>query len=138
MNKHIRSAYNYHEATKHSEISLMTQRQYLDFNNRPIPFKIYTTDFPRYPLPSDLPRPLLDAITSISDTNPKVSDTGKDAKNLSYLGKTSSSPDKILEVDIKDLAEILFFSAGITRAIKYDSTTYYMRGSVSHWCTLSY
>jgi SagB-type dehydrogenase family enzyme len=129
MNKHIRSAYDYHEATKHSEISLMTQRQYLDFNNRPIPFKIYTTDFPRFPLPSDVPRPLLDAITSISNTNPKASDTGKDAKNLNYLGKNSSSADKSLKVDIKDLAEILFFSAGITRAIKYDSTTYYMRAA---------
>ena len=129
MNKHTRSAYNYHEATKHSEISLMTQRHYLDFNNRPIPFKIYTTDFPRYPLPSDLPRPLLDAITSISDTNPKVSDTGRDLKTLNYLSNISSSPDKSLEVDIKDLAEVLFFSAGITRAIKYDSTTYYMRAA---------
>jgi SagB-type dehydrogenase family enzyme len=129
MNKHTRSAYNYHEATKHSEISLMTQRHYLDFNNRPIPFKIYTTDFPRYLLPSDLPRPLLDAITSISDTNPKVSDTGRDLKTLNYLSNISSSPDKSLEVDIKDLAEVLFFSAGITRAIKYDSTTYYMRAA---------
>jgi SagB-type dehydrogenase family enzyme len=129
MNKHTSSAYNYHEATKHSEISLMTQRHYLDFNNRPIPFKIYITDFPRYLLPSDLPRPLLDAIMSISDTNPKVSDTGSDPKNLNYLSKNSSSPDKSLEVDIKDLAEVLFFSAGITRAIKYDSTTYYMRAA---------
>ena len=129
MNKHTRSAYDYHEATKHSEISLMTQRHYLDFNNRPLPFKIYITDFPRYLLPSDLPRPLLDAIMSISDTNPKVSDTGKDPKNLNYLSKNSSSPGKSLEVDIKDLAEVLFFSAGITRAIKYDSTTYYMRAA---------
>ncbi|MGI8833604.1 MAG: SagB/ThcOx family dehydrogenase, partial [Nitrososphaeraceae archaeon] len=129
MNKHIRSAYNYHEATKHSEISLMTQRQYLDFNNRPIPFKIYTTDFPRYPLPTDFPRPLLDAITSISNTNPKVADTGKDAKNVNYVSKNSSSSDKSLELDINDLAEILFFSAGITRAIKYDLATYYMRAA---------
>lgn len=129
MNKNIRSAYNYHDATKHSEISLMTQRQYLDFNNRPIPFKIYTTDFPRYPLPSDFPRPLLDAITSISNTNPKVADTGNDAKNLNYESKNSSTSDKSLEVHIKDLAEILFFSAGITRAIKYDSATYYMRAA---------
>ena len=129
MNKHTRSAYDYHEATKHSEISLMTQRHYLDFNNRPLPFKIYITDFPRYLLPSDLPRPLHDAIMSISDTNPKVSDTGKDPKNLNYLSKNSSSPGKSLEVDIKDLAEVLFFSAGITRAIKYDSTTYYMRAA---------
>lgn len=129
MNKHIRSAYDYHESTKHSEISLMTQRQYLDFNNRPIPFKIYTTDFPRYPLPSDFPHPLLDAITSISNTNPKGSDTGNDAKNLNHKGKNSSSSDKSRELDIKDLTEILFFSAGITRAVKYDSATYYMRAA---------
>lgn len=39
MNKDIKYAWDYHEATKHS----MTQRHYLDFDNRPIPFKIYTT-----------------------------------------------------------------------------------------------
>ncbi len=49
MNKDIKYAWDYHEATKHSEISLMTQRRYLDFDNRPIPFKIYTTNFPAYP-----------------------------------------------------------------------------------------
>jgi hypothetical protein len=77
MNKDIKYAWDYHEATKHSEISLMTQRHYLDFDNRPIPFKIYTTNFPVYPLPSDFPQPMLDAISAVSTSNPRESQNNR-------------------------------------------------------------
>jgi SagB-type dehydrogenase family enzyme len=122
MNKDITSALDYHEATKHSEISLMTQKHYLDFNNRPIPFKIYTSELPMYRLPSSFPQPTVDAITSIS-TIPKKSDTS----NKDTTGYNARRPSR--KPDVGDLAEILFFSAGITRAIKYNSVTYYMRAA---------
>ena len=105
-NKETRYALDYHEATKHSEISLMTQRHYLDFTNRPIPFKIYTSNFPVYVLPSNFPHPTLDAITSISTSTPQKLDT-RDNGTTNLL-----STD---ELDVRDLAEILFFSAGSTR-----------------------
>ena len=47
----------YHENTKHSEISIMTSPHYLDWNNRPYPFKIYI-DLDSIPLPSDFPLPV--------------------------------------------------------------------------------
>jgi hypothetical protein len=37
MNKDISYALDYHELTKHSEISIMTSRHSLDLGNRPIP-----------------------------------------------------------------------------------------------------
>jgi SagB-type dehydrogenase family enzyme len=120
MNKEIRYALNYHESTKHSEISLMTQRHYLDFTNRPIPFKIYTSDFPVYTLPSNFPQPTLSAITSISSTASKKLDTRENG--ATYLHSSE-------ELGIEDIAEILFFSAGITRTFRSNSVTYYMRAA---------
>jgi SagB-type dehydrogenase family enzyme len=120
MNKETRYALDYHEATKHSEISLMTQRHYLDFTNRPIPFKIYTPNFPVYVLPSNFPRPTLDAITSISTSTPQKSDTTDN--DATYRHSTQ-------ELGVRDLAEILFFSAGITRKFGTNSVTYYMRAA---------
>jgi SagB-type dehydrogenase family enzyme len=122
MNKDITFALDYHEATKHSEISLMTQRHYLDFNNRPIPFKIYTSELPIYNLPSSFPSPRVDAIRSISAI-PKRSDT----RNSDTADYNDRRPSR--KLDVGDLAAVLFFSGGITRAIKYNSGTYYMRAA---------
>jgi SagB-type dehydrogenase family enzyme len=127
MNKDIKYAWDYHEATKHSEISLMTQRHYLDFDNRPIPFKIYTTNFPLYPLPSDFPQPMLDAISAVSTSNPRESHNNRPNSEADTEYPTHSK--KIRELDIRDLAAVLFFSAGITRSIKYNAMTYYMRAA---------
>jgi len=55
----------YHENTKHSEISVMTSPHYLDWNNRPYPFKIYI-DLDSIPLPSDFPLPSMNAILAIN------------------------------------------------------------------------
>jgi SagB-type dehydrogenase family enzyme len=120
MNKETRYALDYHEATKHSEISLMTQRHYLDFANRPIPFKIYTSNFPVYILPSNFPHPTLDAITSISTAIPQKLDTTDNG--ATYQHSTQ-------ELGVSVLAEILFFSAGITRKFGTNSATYYMRAA---------
>ena len=127
MNKDTKYAWDYHEATKHSEISLMTQRHYLDFDNRPIPFKIYTTNFPVYPLPSDFPQPMLDAISAVSTSNPRESHNNK--PNSEANTGCPAHSRKIGELDIRALAAILFFSAGITRATKYNAITYYMRAA---------
>jgi SagB-type dehydrogenase family enzyme len=114
--KDIKNAIDYHEATKHSEISLMTSRHYLDLDNRPLPFKTYI-DISSSPLPLDFPQPALNAIASISRIYPQSS-------------KTATTTDTVTTVlDIKSVAEILFFSGGITREIKYSFSTYYMRAA---------
>ena len=115
MNKDIKYALDYHEATKHSEISLMTSRHYLDLEDRPLPFKIYT-ELSSYPLPLDFAQPALNAITSISKIYPQTS--------MTLTGNAITTV-----VDIKRVAEILFFSGGITREIKYPFSTFYMRAA---------
>lgn len=115
MNKNIKYALDYHESTKHSEISLMTSRHYLDMDNRPLPFKVYT-ELLSYPLPLDFSQPALNAITSISRIYPQTSE--------------NAAPDITrTNLNSKSLAEILFFSGGITREIKYPLSTYYMRAA---------
>ena len=81
-NKEIQHALDYHEATKHSEVSIMTSRHYLDYDNRPLPFKIYLEQ-PRYPLTNNFPTPNLDSITSIADVKQSAnSNTIQDKKSV--------------------------------------------------------
>ena len=129
VNNEIRYAIDYHEVTKHSEASLMTSRHYLDFNNKPIPFKIYL-ELPSISLPISFPTPDVNALSCISgminqrshhDTN-GLTTTTKTSRNSN---NSSNTP----ELDAENLAEILFFSAGITREMKYPYGNYYMRAA---------
>lgn len=79
----------------------------LDFANMPEPFKVYK-DLSSTPLPKDFPRPMLGARSAIQ----KIEDRG--------------NPD---EFDVSTLAEILFFSGGLTRVRKYPNGTFYMRAA---------
>ena len=112
-NKEIQHALDYHEATKHSEVSIMSSRHYLDYDNRPLPFKVYLEQ-PQHPLTNNFPTPNLDSITSIADVNrPANSNTIQDKKSISAM----------------DISEILFFVAGITRVMRYSYGTYFMRAA---------
>src|SRR5215207_1214778 len=131
VNEEIRYALDYHEATKHSEASLMTSRHYLDFDNKPIPFKIYL-ELPSISLPIDFPTPEVNALSCISGMISQRS--SDDMKGLTTTTTsidttntitTSSTPN----FNIENLAEILFFSAGITRELKYPYGKYYMRAA---------
>lgn len=132
VNEEIRYALDYHEATKHSEASLMTSRHYLDFDNKPIPFKIYL-EVPSISLPIDFPTPEVNALSCISgmisqrssdDMKGLTTTTTKSIDTTNTI-TTSSTPN----FNIENLAEILFFSAGITRELKYPYGKYYMRAA---------
>ncbi|MDQ3852629.1 MAG: SagB/ThcOx family dehydrogenase [Thermoproteota archaeon] len=112
----------------------MTSRHYLDFGNKPIPFKIYL-ELPSISLPINFLTPEVNAISCISGMlNQRSSD---DMKGLTTTTTTtmmdttdtvttsSSTPN----FSIESLAEILFFSAGITRELKYPYGKYYMRAA---------
>src|SRR5918992_3023179 len=119
VNKDISYALDYHELTKHSEISIMTSRHYLDWDNRPIPFKIYTELSP-IPLPLEFPIPAPNAISAISNIHPKRANT-EDTSIITTKNNTNSEEIKASKsLILKELCAILFFSAGITRAMKYD------------------
>lgn len=112
-NKETRYAAEFHEATKHSEIKLQMSRHYLDWENRPRPFKVYA-DLPSIPLPRNFAVPTTDALACIGGSAPPAAAGHRQAAHF----------------DVRTLAQLLFFSGGITREVKFDSGgTYYMRAA---------
>jgi SagB-type dehydrogenase family enzyme len=97
-NREIEAAWNYHNGTKHSYESIRANRHYLDWENQPIPFKIYSQLEP-IPLPQHL------------------SSSGMPA--LRAIAAPDGPPDEQVALGSQTLAEILFLSAGITRRRSY-------------------
>ncbi|HEV2138051.1 MAG TPA: SagB/ThcOx family dehydrogenase [Nitrososphaerales archaeon] len=97
---------DYHEATKHSELSIRESGHLLDWGNRPSPFKVYK-NLKAIPLPRDFLLPNEESLKAIGRIHPKVEGS----------------------VDLHALAQLLFFSAGLTRVVKFNSGSYYMRAA---------
>src|ERR1700722_15149239 len=96
-NRDIAATWHYHDSTKHSEWSIRNNRHYMDWANRPLPFKIYPKIDP-IPLPRDVPQTGVAALSAISAP-------------LIHCDPAATAPEIIPTV--ADLARILFFSAGI-------------------------
>jgi hypothetical protein len=107
-NRDIPAAWKYHDGTKHSYWSIRNNPHILDWANRPQPFKIYPNIEPLL-LSRDVPQTGVAALSAISEPVP------------------SSGADSV--PDIKDLARILYFSAGITRQRKYPGGEIYFRAA---------
>ena len=97
-NRDIEAAWNYHNGTKHSYQSIRANRHYLDWENQPMPFKIYSNLEP-IALPQHLSSSGMPALMAVSASGAAVDDP-----------TTLSS---------QTLAEVLFLSAGITRRRPY-------------------
>ncbi|HEU5463301.1 MAG TPA: dehydrogenase, partial [Candidatus Binatia bacterium] len=95
-NSEIDAAWNYHNGTKHSYESIRADRHYLDWENQPLPFKIYSGLEP-LPLPQHLSSSGVPALAAIRAS-----------------GAADGAP-----MSIQVLAEILFLSAGITKRRRY-------------------
>ena len=93
QNRDLEATWAYHDATKHSVWSIRNDPHYLDFDNQPVPFKIYS-DLEPLPLPHDRPLSTMPALSAISTI------TGSDRTCI---------PDK------PTLATLLHYSAGITK-----------------------
>jgi SagB-type dehydrogenase family enzyme len=107
-NRDIQAAWKYHDGTKHSYWSIRRNAHFLDWANRPLPFKIYPTIEP-LPLPRDVPQTEVAALSAITDPLP------------------SASSDAV--PDLQDLARILYFSAGITKQRKHPGGEIYFRAA---------
>ncbi len=107
-NREIRSALEYHEATKHSEISVGMGGHRLDWSNKPRAFKIYRGDLLTIPLPHEFPHPKMSALNAIASIGAR------------------GGPKNI---DVKTVAEVLFFCAGLTREVRIGGEVYYMRAA---------
>jgi SagB-type dehydrogenase family enzyme len=134
LNKVTKHALDYHEATKHSEASLMASRHYLDFDNKPLPFKVYL-ELPSINLPTNFPTPDDNALRCIigkpdgilKDNAERVTKTA--ASEATTTTRITNANHNISGLDIRSLAEILYFSAGITREVRYSYGKYYMRAA---------
>jgi len=98
-----REALEFHEYTKHSYVSIRASRHYLDWANRPYPFKEYE-DIETLQLPRDFPKP---------------------AEGFSKALKESGGG----RLNIGLLASILYFTGGITRVVNYGGEPFYFRAA---------
>lgn len=100
-NHETAAGWAYHDGTKHSVRSVRDNFHFLDWPNKPLPFKIYTSldpiELPRgvetQNIASLLDMPALEAI-SIADCGSRIA-------------------------DLKDLAQILYYAAGVTKIKQY-------------------
>ncbi len=106
-NRDAEVARKYHNATKHSYASVRNNQHFLDFNNQPIPFKIYPTLQPS-PLPAEVRQTGVAALSAISEIVPP---------------QTAAAPD------LEAIAQLLYLSAGITRHRKYPGGEIYFRAA---------
>jgi SagB-type dehydrogenase family enzyme len=97
-NRDTEATWAYYDRTKHSHQSIRTNPHYLDWENQPIPFKIYSKLDP-IPLRQQLSSSEMPALAAIGTAV---------AADKEFVAPTSQT-----------LAEILFLSAGVTRRRSY-------------------
>jgi SagB-type dehydrogenase family enzyme len=97
-NDQIDAVWAYHNNTKHSYQSIRANLHSLDWENRPLPFKIYA-DLEPIPLPENLSSSAMAALAAISSV---ATDSGTCA-----------------DLSRQSLAEILFLTAGVTKRRTY-------------------
>jgi SagB-type dehydrogenase family enzyme len=100
-------ASNYHETTKHSYSSVRTNPHFLDFDNQPLPFKIYPKLEPSR-LPAEVRQTGVAALSAIAESVPV---------------QVNVAPD------LEGVAQLLYLSAGITRQRKYSGGEIYFRAA---------
>jgi len=108
-NQSIEAAKAYHQATKHSYWSVRSRAHFLDWENRPLPFKIYSTLEP-IPLPSPMDRP-------------------PEMPALEAIAGLSAQPEGDSLPDLHTLARILYFAAGITKRQQYPGGEIHFRAA---------
>jgi SagB-type dehydrogenase family enzyme len=111
-NENVEVARGYHERTKHSEERLRASPHNLDWENQPVPFKLYR-DLETIPLPRQLEPGTVSALRAISalvgrETEPTVQVPGLGA-----------------------LACVLYYSAGITKVKRSSGGHVYFRAAAN-------
>src|SRR5216684_8622436 len=106
-NRNLEAAWAYHDATKHSHAGIRANSHFLDWDNRPLPFKIYPTLEPLR-LPVEVPQTEVAALSAIAEGIP---------------AQTTAAPD------LEAVAQLLYLSAGITRKRNYPGGVIYFRAA---------
>ncbi len=111
-NADIEAACVFHEITKHSYTSVRSVPHYLDWNNRPMAYKIYPAAG-ALALPRDLTLPAVPTFAALAGNAPPDPDT----------------PDTPL--DLVNLTRILFCADGLTRRQRVGGEDYHFRAAAS-------
>jgi SagB-type dehydrogenase family enzyme len=107
-NRDLDAVWKYHNGTKHSYQSLRNHPHFLDWDNKPLPFKIYPTlEVTR--LPKDFRQTGVAALSAIA--SPGVPPPGEVIPSLDAV------------------AQLLFFSAGVTKSKKYPGAEVFFRAA---------
>jgi SagB-type dehydrogenase family enzyme len=106
-NRNLEAAWNYHNATKHSYASIRSNPHFLDWDNQPVPFKIYPALEP-VALPREVRQTEIAALSAIAE---------------------SVNPQANAAPDLEALAQLFYLSAGITRHRKYPGGEIYFRAA---------
>jgi SagB-type dehydrogenase family enzyme len=106
-NSNLEAAWSYHNSTKHSYASIRNNPHFLDWDNQPVPFKIYPALEP-LPLPREMRQTGIAALSAIAE---------------------SVNPEAKAAPDLESLAQLLYLSAGITRHRKYPGGEIYFRAA---------
>jgi SagB-type dehydrogenase family enzyme len=107
-NRDLNQSRAYHDSTRHSYWSIRSTPHYLDWPNRPLPFKIYT-DLEPIPLPKELMRTGVPAIEAIA--------------------RPAATPKSAHRPTLDQLTSILYYSAGVTKMKQYPGGTIYFRAA---------
>lgn len=107
-NRDTRIARKYHQATRHSPISIQQDPHYLDWSNQPAPFKIYPNLKP-IPLPADLPKTAMRALEAVR-------------------GAGVTRDEEIIP-DLHQIAHLFYYSAGITKKLVFPHQSIYFRAA---------
>jgi SagB-type dehydrogenase family enzyme len=108
-NREIEAARIYHETTKHSYTSVRTGGHSLDWDNRPMPYKLYP-DVYGVALPRDLNLSRIPALAAVAGEH---------------------APDASRELSIDALTRILFCADGLTRRARVGGEDYHFRAAPS-------
>src|SRR6202030_4626625 len=106
-NRNTEAAWAYHDATKHSFASVRSNAHFLDWANKPLPFKIY---------------PALEVLRLPGE----VRQSGIAA--LSAIAGSISAPTNA-KLNVEAVAQLLYLSAGVTRHRKYSGGEIYFRAA---------
>jgi SagB-type dehydrogenase family enzyme len=113
-------ARRYHEVTKHSYTSVRSDAHALDWENRPLPYKIYP-DAGAIVLPRELELSAMSATAAIAG--------GAQASAAAHAPAPAGEIDAPLNLDA--LTRILFCAGGLTRSKTVDGEAYHFRAAAS-------
>jgi SagB-type dehydrogenase family enzyme len=108
LNKHLDAAWQYHSGTKHSPLSVRMNPHFLDWENKPLLFKIY---------------PTLEVMRLPRDFH----ETGRAA--LDAIASPGGQASVEAVPNLETLAQLLFFSAGVVRSKKHEQGEAFFRAA---------